>query len=47
MSYIAKAKSQQFTQKKKNLMKKVDKLVQLYNIDFMLIIYKNKKYYTY
>lgn len=47
MSYTAKAKSQQFTRRKSNLVKRADQLVRLCNIDLALIIRKNGKYYTY
>ena len=47
MSYAAKAKTQQFTRRKFNLMKKADQLTQLCYIDLALIICKNEKYYIY
>jgi len=47
MPYTAKAKSQQFTRRKSNLVKKADQLAQLCHADLALIIRKNNKYYTY
>lgn len=47
MPYVAKAKAQQFTRRKQNLMKKADQLVQLYHADVVLIIRRNRRYYTY
>ena len=47
MSCAAKAKSQKFTRRKLSLVKSVDQLVRLCNVDLALIIRKNGKYYTY
>ena len=47
MPYAAKAKTQQFTRRKSNLMKKADELARLCHADLALIIRKNDKYYTY
>ena len=47
MTYEAKAKIQQFTRKKSNLLKKAHELAQSCDIDFSLIICKNGRYYTY
>ena len=43
----AKAKAQQFTRKKPNLMKKADQLARLCHADVALIIRRNRRYYTY
>ena len=40
-------KTQQFIQRKLNLLKKTNKLTKLCNADFALIICKNDRYYTY
>ena len=47
MPYAAKAKSQQFTRRKANLVKKADQLARLCHADLALIIRKNGRYYTY
>lgn len=47
MSYGAKAKTQQITRRKSNLVKKADQLARLCHADLALIIRKNGKYYTY
>lgn len=47
MTYAAKAKTQQFTRRKLNLLKKADELARLCNADLALIIRKNGRYYTY
>lgn len=47
MSYAAKAKTQQFTRRKPNLMKKADQLARLCHADVALIIRRNGMYYTY
>ena len=47
MPYAAKAKAQQFTKRKLNLMKKADQLARLCHADVALIIRKNGRYYTY
>lgn len=47
MPYAAKAKTQQFTRRKSNLMKKADQLARLCHADLALVIRKNGKYYTY
>ena len=41
MFYAAKAKAQQFTRKKPNLIKKADQLARLYHADVALIIRRN------
>ena len=40
----AKAKAQQFTRRKPNLMKKVDQLARLCHVDIALIIRRNGRY---
>ncbi len=47
MPYAAKAKSQQFTRRKLNLVKKSDQLARLCHADLALVIRKNGRYYTY
>ena len=47
MPYAAKAKFQQFTRRKSNLVKKAHQLAQLCHADLALIIRKNGRYYTY
>ena len=47
MPYAAKAKSQQFTRRKSNLVKKADQLARLCQADLALIIRKGGRYYTY
>ena len=47
MPYAAKAKAQQFTKRKSNLMKKADQLARLYHADVALIIRRNERYYIY
>ena len=47
MPYLAKTKAQQFIRRKLNLMKKTDQLARLYYADVILIIRRNKRYYTY
>jgi len=47
MPYAAKAKTQQFTRRKSNLLKKADQLARLCHADLALIIRKNGRYYTY
>jgi hypothetical protein len=47
MTYAAKAKTQQFTRRKSNLVKKADQLARLCYTDLALIIRKNGRYYTY
>jgi len=47
MSYAAKAKTQQFTRRKPNLIKKADQLARLCQADVALIIRRNGRYYTY
>ncbi len=47
MPYAAKAKTQQFTRRKSNLVKKADQLARLCHADLALIIRKNGRYYTY
>lgn len=47
MLYTAKAKTQQFTKRKPNLMKKTDQLTRLCHTDITLIICRNERYYTY
>ena len=45
--YKEKAKTQQFTRRKSNLVKKADQLARLCHADLALIIRKNGRYYTY
>ena len=47
MPYAAKAKTQQFTRRKSNLVKKADQLARFCHADLALIIRKNGRYYTY
>lgn len=47
MPYAAKAKMQQFTRRKPNLMKKADQLARLCYVDVAVIIRRNERYYTY
>ena len=47
MPYAAKAKFQQFTKRKSNLINKAHQLAQLCHTDLTLIIHKNDRYYTY
>lgn len=47
MPYAAKAKSQQFTRRKLNLMKKADQLARLCQADVALIVRRNGRFYTY
>ena len=47
MPYTVKAKMQQFTRRKPNLMKKADQLARLYYTDVAVIIRRNRRYYTY
>ena len=47
MPYTAKAKAQQFTRRKPNLMKTADQLARLCHADITLIIRRNRRYYTY
>ena len=47
MPYAMKAKSQQFSRRKSNLLKKADQLAQLCHADLALIIRKHGRYYTY
>lgn len=47
MPYAAKAKTQQFSRRKPNLMKKADQLARLCHADVALIIRRNGRYYTY
>ena len=47
MPYAAKAKTQQFTRRKSNLVKKADQLARLCHVDLALIIRKDGRYYTY
>ncbi len=47
MSYAAKAKTQQVTRRKPNLIKKADQLARLCQADVALIIRRNGRYYTY
>ncbi len=47
MLYAAKAKAQQFTRRKLNLLKKADQLARLCYADVALIIRRNGRYYTY
>ncbi len=47
MPYAAKAKTQQFTRRKSNLVKKADQLARLCHADLALVIRKNGRYYTY
>ncbi len=47
MPYATKAKSQQFTRRKLNLVKKADQLARLCHADLALIIRKNGRYYMY
>lgn len=47
LHYAKKAKMQQFTRRKPNLIKKVDQLARLCHADVALIIRRNERYYTY
>ncbi|CAF9940733.1 hypothetical protein IMSHALPRED_002144 [Imshaugia aleurites] len=47
MPDAVKAKTQQFTRRKSNLMKKADQLARLCHADLALIIRKNDRYYMY
>ncbi len=47
MSDAAKAKTQQFTRRKSNLVKKTDQPARLCYADLALIIRKNDRYYIY
>ena len=47
MPYAAKAKTQQFTRRKSNLVKKSHQLARLCHADLALIIRKDGRYYTY
>lgn len=47
MPDAVKAKTQQFTRRKSNLVKKADQLARLCQADLALIIRKNGRYYTY
>jgi len=47
MLYAAKAKAQQFTKRKPNLMKKANQLARLCHADVAVIIRRNGRYYTY
>ncbi|KAA6412681.1 MAG: hypothetical protein FRX48_03673 [Lasallia pustulata] len=47
MPDAVKAKTQQFTRRKSNLVKKADRLARLCQADLALIIRKNGRYYTY
>ncbi len=47
MPDAAKAKTQQFTRRKSNLVKKADQLARLCHADLALIIRKNGRYYMY
>ena len=47
MPYATKAKSQQFSRRKSNLIKKADQLARLCQADLALIIRKNNRYYIY
>jgi len=47
MLYEAKAKTQQFTRRKSNLVKQADQLARLCHADLALIIRKSGRYYTY
>lgn len=45
--YAGKARTQQFTRRKSNLVKKADQLARLCHADLALIIRRNGRYYTY
>lgn len=47
MLYAAKAKTQQFSGRRSNLIKKADQLARLCHADVALIIRRNGRYYTY
>ncbi len=47
MPYAEKAKAQQFTGRKSNLITKVDQLARFCHADVALIIRRNGRYYTY
>jgi len=47
MPYTAKAKTQQFSRRKPNLIKKADQLARLCHADVALIIRRNGRYYSY
>ena len=47
MPYTANAKTQQFTRRKSNLVRKADQLARLCHTDLALIIRKDGRYYAY
>jgi len=47
MTYATKAKTQLFSKKKLNLIKKTNDLAKLCYVDVVLVIRRNEQYYTY